>query len=319
MLHNLTQNDRINIAEVKYIYLSADYAEFQAFNPVKFTAQFLTDYRAAIDRAIAYEDDEAIVDMGQERTQEVAAFMEDARKLYKHIKYFIEEAFPNNAARKNRFGLDNYEDARKSPINMVAFLTQLHTQATAFQGNLVAAGLQAGKIADVLTLRDKLQGANATQKAFSGERQEITQNRAKILAAMDAFTQAACKAGKLIFEGDFAKYRQYTIYKVNDTTTTPTHTVAPTSTEVAFTDATTPITDTTTFLIENEGDTDLVFYTNTNLSEATPATVANVAANSSVELTAAEMGGSSHAMVIVRNDSPQQGRYRITRLEEMEE
>ena len=319
MLHNLTQNDRINIAEVKYLYLSADYADFQAFNPVKFTPQFLTDFRGAIDRAIAYEDDEAVVDMGQERTQEVTAFMEEARKLYKHIKYFIEEAFPNNAARKNRFGLDNYEDARKSPINMVAFLTQLHTQAVAFQADLVTAGLQAGKIADVLSLRNKLQGANATQKAFSGERQEITQNRAKVLAAMDEFTQAACKAGKLIFEGDFAKYRQYTIYKTADSTTAPTHTVSPTSTEVAFTDANNPITDTTTFLLENEGDTDLVFYTNTNLSEAAPTTIATVAANSSVELTAAEIGGSSHAMVIVRNDSQQQGKYRITRLEEMEE
>ena len=164
-----------------------------------------------------------------------------------------------------------------------------------------------------------MQGANATQKAFSGERQEITQNRAKILATMDEYTQATCKAGKIIFEGDFAKYRQYTIYKTTDTTTTPTHTIAPTSTEVAFTDANNPITDTTTFLLENEGDTDLVFYTNTNLSEAAPATVAIVAANSSVELTAAEMAGSSYAQVVVRNDSQRQGRYRITRLEEMEE
>ena len=98
----------------------------------------------------------------------------------------------------------------------------------------------------------------------------------------------------------------------------PTHTVAPTSTEVAFTDASNPISDTTAFLLENEGDTDLTFYTNTNLSEAAPSTVATVAAGSSVELTAAEMAGSSYAQVIVRNDSQQQGKYRRTRLEEME-
>ena len=318
MLYNLTQGERINISEVKYLYLTADYAEFQAFNPVKFTPQFLTDYRAAIDASIAFTDDETVVDMGQERTQDVTAYMEDARKLYKHVKYFVEEAFPNNPARKNRFGLDNYEDARKSPVNMVAFLTQLHTQATAFQNDLVAVGLQATKIADILALRNKLQTANATQKAFTGERQELTQKRAGILARMDELTQAVCKAGKLIYEDNFAKYRQYTIYKTADTTSAPTHTISPTSSEVAFTDANNPITETTTFLLENEGDSDLVFYTNTNLSEAAPTLVATVAANSSVELTAGEMQGSSFAQVIVRNDSAQQGRYRITRLEEME-
>jgi hypothetical protein len=305
------------MAEVKYLYLSADIADFQGFNPIKFTAQYLADYRAAIDAAIAFTDDETVVDMGQERTQEVAAYMEEARTLYKHIKYFVEEAYPNNVARKNRFGLDNYEESRKSPVNMVAFLTQLHTQGTVFLNNLTTVGLQASKIADILALRNKLQVANAAQKAFTGERQELTQLRAKAFAQMDNFTQAICKAGKLIFEGDFAKYRQYTIYKTSDTATVPTHTISPTSTEVAFTDDSNPIADTTAFLLENEGDSTLTFYTNTNLSEAAPANVATVEGNSSVEITAGEMAGSSFAQVVVRNDSQQQGRYRIRRLEEV--
>lgn len=319
MLHNFTQNERINIAEVKYLYFTADFLEFQALNPIKFTTQFMNDFRNAIDIVIAFRDDELVVDEGQELTQTVAQLMEDARKLYKHLKYFIEEAYSKNEPRKSRFGLDNYEDARKSPINMVAFLTQLHTQATLFQNDLITAGLNPVKIGDILPLRNQLQQANALQKAFSGERQELTQERTALLEIMDSFTQAICKAGKLIFEDNPAKYRQYTIYQTSNTTTTNVHTISGTSTEVAENSNTQLITPTTVFRIENQGNVALQFYCNNSLSDAAPSNAINLDAGSTVEITAAEIVGTGYNLLIARNETGNAGRYIVTRLEEIGE
>jgi hypothetical protein len=317
MLHNFTQNERINIAEVKYLYFSNDFLEFQNLNPIKFTNLFMNDFRTAIDTVIAFRDDELVVDEGQELTQTVAQLMEDARKLYKHLKYFIEETYQNNEPRKNRFGLDNYEEARKSPINMVAFLTQLHTQATFFQNDLTTTGLNPAKIADILPLRNQLQQANAAQKAFTGERQELTQERTALLEMMDSFTQAVCKAGKLIYENNPAKYRQYTLYQTSSTTATNVHNISGTSTEVAENSTPTPITQATVFRLENQGNTALQFYCNDSLSDAAPSNAISLAAGATVEITASEIVGTGYNLLIVRNEEGVAGKYVVRRLQEV--
>ena len=126
-----------------------------------------------------------------------------------------------------------------------------------------------------------------------------------------------CKAGKLIYEDNPAKYRQYTIYQTSSTTAASSHNISANSAEVADNSNTTPITQTTAFRIENQGNTPLQFYVNESLSDAMPTTAITVNANSSIDITAGEIFGTGYQVLIARNDNPQVGQYNVSRLQEV--
>lgn len=313
MALNLSYTDRVFMASQKLTYLQQDIADFQAFNPVRFTAQFITDYQAAILAARDYVDDETVVDGGMSLTQIVQEKLKEAQKLYKIIKYFVEDAFATNEGIQNKFGLDTYKNIRVTPAQMVMFLSNLYTQCTQYQTELLAKGLNPAKITEIATLRDDLYAAVNQQATFTGERLSTTQQRKILYEAMDIFTQETCRAGKLIYEDiDAAKFQNYTIYQaVSNTSAIQTHNISPNSTEIAVSAG---IDDTKGIRFFNKGDNNLDIYIVGSLQDA-PTQSRAVLPQETVIVPTTAISNGQYQVLVVRNSAGVGGKYEVEVLE----
>lgn len=301
----MSQSDLLTIAMVKRTYLQEDWQDFQDFNPIKFTNQFLQDYDAAILAARDVPLDEVVVDEGVELTNTLNEKMETSRKLYKVVKYFVEEAYQTNEARKSRFGLDDYEDARRVPAKMWVFLSNLHKQCTYFQQDLMNVGLSLTKINEIATLRDEIQTALVAQKGHAGVRIESTQSRGEIFTTLYSFIQQTCKVGKIIYEDENdAKYRRYLMPKSNDSSIEK-DTIISANTQKALIDE--GITETSSFELINTGDVPLIFYIVENISDTAPSNAMTLNAGENATVIASEISSGDYNLLVARNNSTQSG------------
>ena len=315
MAINLSYTDRIFVSSQKLQYLQQDYAEFQLFNPVRFTPQFLLDYEAAILLARDFVDDETVVDGGTSLTQQVQDKLKEAQKLYKLIKYFVEDAFASDLGIQNKFGLDNYKDIRTNPGQMVLFLSNMHAQCVQYQTQLVAVGLNVTLIANIASLRDDLYASVNKQATFSGERLSTTQKRKALYEAMDNFTQETCRAGKLIYEDvDDAKFTNYIIYQaIGNAAASQTHNISPNSTEIAVS---TGIDASKGIRFVNKGDSNLEIYIVASLQDS-PTQSKNVLPQETVIIAATDISNGQYNVLVVRNISNLIGKYEVEVLEEV--
>ena len=316
MALNLPQADKIFIAQQKLLYLQQDFIEFNNFNPVRFTQQFLIDYQAAIIAARDFISDEAIIYEGTSLTQTVQDRLKDAQKLYKIIKYFVEDAFANDIGVQNKFGLDNYKAIRINPTEMVLFLSNLYAQARTYQAQLTAKGLNISKIIEIEILRNDLYTAVNQQTIFTGERMSTTQMRKELYEKMDSFTQETCRAGKLIYEEiDDAKFQNYTIYQYQTSNnTSQVHNISANSTEVAISEG---IDSTKGIRFENKGTTHLEIYIMASLQD-TPTQIRVVQPNEIVIVPTTTLSNGSYNVLIVRNNNNKAGKYEVEILEQLE-
>lgn len=315
MALNLSYTDRIYMAQQKLSYLQQDFTDFANFNPVKFTSQFLLDYQAAIFAARDFIDDETMLDNGSSLTQTVQNKLKEAQKLYKIIKYFVEDAFTSDIGIQNKFGLDNYKDVRTNPQQMVMFLSNLYTQAITHQNQLINKGLSSTKITEIQSLRDTLYQAVNQQATFSGERLSTTQQRKILYEAMDVFTQETCKVGKILYEDiDNAKFQQYTIYQRSNTntTTSQTHNISANSTEIAVSQG---IDDTKGIRFENKGNVSLEIYITASLQDS-PTQVRTIQPAESLITSSTSLSNGSYQVLVVRNNNNQAGKYEVEVLEQ---
>jgi hypothetical protein len=137
--------------------------------------------------------------------------MKEARKKYNEVKYYVEVVFPNSPETRNSFGLNDYDKAATNQAQMVVFLTNLHKQCTVPANNalLIAAGLTAPKIAEILTIRNALTGNNTEQELMLLTSGKATETRIGTYNATYAFRQRVNKASKVVFADDPAKLNEY--------------------------------------------------------------------------------------------------------------
>ncbi|MFN0204246.1 MAG: hypothetical protein ACKVTZ_22200 [Bacteroidia bacterium] len=312
---NLSYTDRVFVASQKLNYLQQDFADFQAFNPARFTGQFLIDFEAAILAARDFVDDETVVDGGMSLTQTVQEKLKEAQRSYKIIKYFVEDAFAMDLGVQNKFGLDNYKDIRTNAQQMVLFLTNLHAQCVKYEAQLVAKGLNATKITEIGQLKEALYLAVNEQNSFTGERLSTTQTRKQLYETMDSFTQETCRAGKLIYEDiDDAKFQNYTIYQISSSNaTTQTHNISANSTEVVINNG---IDDTKGIRFFNKGDNALDIYIVASLQDS-PTQQRTVAAQETVIIAASSISNGAYNALVVRNLANTVGKYEVEVLEQL--
>jgi hypothetical protein len=313
---NLTFDDRLNNAFLKSLWLKRDFAEFVAFNPSKFTAQFIANYENAYQTALAFPSDENLTDIGTEKTALVAQKMEAARNLYqKRIKYFLEEAFAEKAGMLKSFGYDNYQTIRTSVSGMIAFLTKLEVRCTQEQTALLAVGISNTFLTDIETVKNELVAAYNDQQTYFGNQKDMTQTRKAAFEAMDNFVKEVCKVGKIIFEGvNAAKYSDYIIYKTRANSETVTKTI-PANTELPVLEQ--EADENISLQVENMGNTELVIYVNDELK---PNAVGyTLPINGNTILTTNTLSVGNYGKLIARNGNPTEGKVRVKLMEAVEE
>jgi hypothetical protein len=315
-LDRLNYADRLLLARTIRDYYQRDQSDFQAYNAVRFTAQWDSDWQASILAAEIYITDEDILDQSTSIAQQVDTLLADSRKLYQRfIKPFIEDAFPNDMGMRNQFGLDDYADYNRTANKMMIFLQKLYVQCTAYQAVLTVAGINPAKIAEINTLYNALNTASLAQSTFIGKRMTSAQTRQNLFAQMDEFTAQTCRAGKNIYiDEDMAKYRCYLL--PNRTSSTPN------AVETLPANAKIEVVQSVVlgdyFEITNKGTNAFTLYIAESTQGAVPTTAVVLAANQNATYAAVDLGFDENnpaaQMLIFWNNNAADAKYTLEKL-----
>ena len=173
---------------------------FIAFDP-DFNDPFETNWLLSIEASEGYETAETRDDQLQQETQEVTETMANCGQSYIGMKYFIEKAFAAKPAIRQKFGLDDYDEAAQSQSKMATFMLNLHTQSMvpAHNALLLTAGCLQTRIDEVLMLKNKLSTEDSEQNIFKTAEPVATQGRVTQYNSTFEFDQKVNRASKVIF------------------------------------------------------------------------------------------------------------------------
>lgn len=302
-------SDANMLEKAYYIYtcLTHDLADFTLF-AAKFTEAFAEAFLAAIEEAQNAPQDNQIIDILAQKTESVNKAMEDCRKLIGKMRYFLEEAFKNNTSVLNEFGYNDYQGARSSQTEMQRFMKVLIDASAKYSVDLIAAGFDQHQIDDIQTNFDKLLTANNDQEYYKGERQAITQQRIEKMNAAWEIVLDVCKAGKIIYAENPAKYKQYVLYESQSGSGSDVMigNVPSGQTVVIMTEGITP---STVFGLENDGQADLKFCLEDNENPCTSGI--EVAPGDEQTIIANELGSGTILKATNLSDTVE-GHFRVT-------
>lgn len=185
-----------------------DQAEFETFDS-DFGGTFASDMAAAILAAGSFPTDEQIRDEISDLGQLTEDEMEKSRNNFQDAKIFVKKAFPGRPTMWDRFGFDDYDDARDSKHKMQTFMERYQNMVEEFTAELLDVNFTADMQAEVATRTTALRDAIKAEKKREKERPEITQQRVDGLNAVWTFLQKIAETAKSIYRDDFAKYNQY--------------------------------------------------------------------------------------------------------------
>lgn len=313
--NNLTFDDRLNNALLKSLWLQRDIADFMAFNPVKFTTQFVSNYHAAYQAALAMPSDENLSDIGTQKTEIVAQKMESARNLYQRkIKYFLEEAFSTKMGILNSFGYNDYQNIRTAVSGMISFLTNLEVRCTQERTALLAVGISNSFLTEIKNAKNELVTAYTDQQTYLGNQKDMTQIRKATFEKMDQFVKEVCRVGKALYEGsNEVKYNNYIIYQTQTNRNITTQSLLPHTEKPILS---TGVHENTNIQLENVGNTDLTIYVHNQLEATAKGYILKM--NTSTILSTNDLSAGGYGMLIARNPSSIEGKLRIKWMEAVE-
>ena len=218
---NHSQALRLQIAHIKFATYLADKADFMAFNSHKFTPQFELDVQAAIDEVCDILPDHIWVYQNAGLCEAVAKVKTRIRDYHARLKYFAEEAFPRNTVMQKTLGLGDYNAAMRSVGKLGVWLEFTKTQVHLYENNLMAAGMSIAWINEIDTLTADYEAAYTAQIAGQYARGIEAAHRNKAYATLEGLIKAICKAGKLIYKDNPAKYKAYLICQSAATSASP--------------------------------------------------------------------------------------------------
>lgn len=198
--YNFADADMTQTSRTKRQHYINHQADFTGFDSVEFTVGFETDWLAAIEAAESAETAEARDDEQRQETADVNEVMGQFQAKYGEIKYFVEKVHGGKPT-ADKFGLDDYDEARKSQSEAANFLQRLYDlcNGTTYKPGLLAAGLTQLKIDEILTIKQDLVKEDTEQNVFSENSGLATKERIDILNACWLFSQKVNKASKVIY------------------------------------------------------------------------------------------------------------------------
>lgn len=205
----------LEVSKTIRAFFIQDKADFVAFDsdtfadPAAPALPFATVWLNAINAAETFIGDDAVIDQQVQKREAVEAALKLCRNHFQDAKYFIEKTFPDNIPVWNEFGYNDYEKSRQSQPLMVQFMKVFFKIATKYKLKLIAKGYPQTEITKINTLKTQLNNADISQETFKGDRGVLTQDRIKLLNAVWKITKLTGKAGKQIFQNNFAKYVHY--------------------------------------------------------------------------------------------------------------
>ena len=213
-----SKSKKIEIVQMFYAFYLQKENDFYQYNPTIFNENWLIAWKKAIEATIAIETDKNKVYKSSDTTAALQKQLKEVCQNYQlFIKTCIEQAFINdNHFPKDRFGLQNYEKARKSVAEMFLFLSNLIDKTKKYQQVLIEVGINDKKISLLEEQLHRLTELYLEKKSLQGERVQATLERKKVYAQLDYFTQKTAKAAKKIYDKTDPAYRFFMIYGKKD-------------------------------------------------------------------------------------------------------
>ena len=200
--------DMLQVSRVMQGLFTEDKTAFTEFDTA-FADPFAGNWMQQIETASNFSQDTIALGEQTELTKIVAEKMEECKKFFQSMKYFVEKAFPGKKEIWAQFGYSDYEYARRGETKMVQFLGVLSKTALTYKDQLIEAGFTQEKIDQIAVLQSDLTQADYNQEIAKKGRPALTQERITNLNHCYGYMQKVSKAGKIIFDDDFVKYNQY--------------------------------------------------------------------------------------------------------------
>lgn len=197
--YNSADTDMFSTGRTHRAHFITYKTDFVGFSTL-FDDPFEADWLTSIEASEGYETAETRDDQLQQETQDVSEAMRNSRKCYTGMKFFVELAFADKPAIRQKFGLDNYEEAAQSQSKMAEFLANLFKLSSVdYNAELLAAGCPALRIAEIQTIKNTLTAEDTEQNAFSDNEPVATKARITQYNTTYGFDQKVNGASKAIF------------------------------------------------------------------------------------------------------------------------
>ena len=179
-----------------------DKADFIAFSP-KYDLTYETDLGVKIQAAKDVVPDSVHVDVISGLTLDLEAKLDVCRIEEQKLFRFVADIFPNNPAKLNQAGKNDYEVARNFPEKMLTLLKISKEFADDNAAALTAKGYTVAMAGNLLTSRTNLENALIAQNKAQKERTVNTElRRTTVNTAYDA-VRDLCEDAKIIYVHDY--------------------------------------------------------------------------------------------------------------------
>jgi len=205
---NISDAQMLQTSRVVYGIFSEDKLMFEEFD-LSFNDPFAGDWLKKIEFCDTLLLDSEYMGAWSVLKEKTENIMEECRSFFYLMKYFIEKAFPGRKDIRFRFGFEDYESARKSRYKMIRFLENLAGAAREYETELTSVDFDRDKIDEIDLLIFELTNAVYGLEMNRVNREAVTGERVMHLNECYLYMRKVCKAGKIIFVSDYAKYNQY--------------------------------------------------------------------------------------------------------------
>jgi hypothetical protein len=205
-----------NFSDAKLVFLAKEKAGFMLRDEAAFTSFGITKSMIADIQANAtafsdlFTDIEAASDMTKATSlKDIKA--EKLRVAIRSIMSRVERVFVNGSSEFNRFGTAALSKQSDAELAMTA--KRVVRAGTKYLTELATAGLSETMLADITKLTGEFESLFLDMKMFTGDRDDLQQDRVEAGNALYATIVSYTNTGKSIWEtSDAAKYNDYIIY-----------------------------------------------------------------------------------------------------------
>ena len=184
--------------------------DFTAFDAA-LNHDFALAMQAKIDAAIKIPTHKTVNYQISELTVEMKKTWKACSSHFKEAKYFIEKAFPGNAARHRAFGYSDYTPMTRYHNKVEIFMELFRDRVNDYQTELLAAGYSQQDIDNITTLTTNFKNALRALTNAKKTRPETTKTRTSLMNDVWLDIQTINTASKRIYRHNPARAKQFYI------------------------------------------------------------------------------------------------------------
>jgi hypothetical protein len=200
-----TMYETAQLINLSYV---AENAKFVAFDP-DLNMDLSDRILAKLAEISDMNPDFMLEGMQMQATKKVVDLSDSVIGNVRTVKYYVEKAFPGDSIVMNIFGFPELAIARKSQLKLMMFNKGFAKTVVKYKTQLTDKGMSLTLLDEIVQQAVDLDEANVEQEQAKKDRYAATGLRIKAYDELWIMVGSIAKAGKLIFENEPDKLRDY--------------------------------------------------------------------------------------------------------------